>query len=179
MNDIINKLNSKFISRYAKTFAMLNLNINKVPIEHNKYYEVPVVTLGEGGATIVTGSPDVIQLAPAARVTVEYKKVLPMQVIYRISIPEDEGVKASEDQSYFNYIFDPVVNSAIAGYKKAFGDENEIRFGDVYCSPNRPGPEENSIFKLHDSISSDHSGFELRLHGNWASDKLFTGSMND
>lgn len=175
--NILQKLDDKFNKVFAKTFADLNLNVNKINkqgTQSNYYFEAPVVSLGDGGCTVVNNTDtSIIKLAPAAKVMCDFKKVLPYVAIYRISFSEDDAAKAADSDPYFNYVFVPVINEAIRRYIATFGSPEEIRFGTYFCTATRPGPS-SEIF-----IQADNGDVEFRLFGEWASNKPLEEATNE
>ena len=168
--EFLTKLDEKFTKRFAKQFAELNANINIIPIMDGDIYEAPIVDLTDGGATVITGPTHNVTLAPSSKIVVDYRRVLALNVIYRISLDVNEAAEASKSDTYFNYIFDPIVNKAIAGYVKAFGGADEIRFGQYFCKYKRA---DETVFFM-----TDEGNVEFRLTGSWASTQAPTEAAN-
>jgi len=154
-------------------FAELNSSINILPKGDDNTYEAPTVHLQDGGATVIADANTVaFELSAPAKVSVPTKKVHPMMVVYRISVPAEDAAAASEKDSYFNFIFDSVVAEAVKRYCASFGNKDEIRFGQTFCSFVRV---DNSVFS-----ETGDGDVEFRLYGNWASNIIVnTGETND
>lgn len=163
---MLEALDKKFIARYAKQFAVINSKLNVINVEKDGTYLSPTVVLGDGGATVVTDHTKLVYtLAPAAKVVIDYKKVEPHVVFYRIAFSLEEAGRAVEDDNYFNFIMDPTLNRALEGYFKAFGTPDAIRFGKVFCEY-RDAANNNAVFRM----TEEGGGMvEFRLTGHWAS----------
>lgn len=166
--ELLSTLDRLFIERYSKQFAELNKNIYTTVLEEGTF-EVPVPTLGPGGGTLITGAEGAHKLEPPAVVRVQHKRMEAANAIYRIAVPRYECEVAAVKPEYFNYLFDSIVNRAIANYNATFGGIDKIRFGKTYCTYLRPGNSE-TIFA--DLDGGDY--LEFRLFGQWASDKEVT-----
>lgn len=165
LDETISSLTNKFHTRYGKKFAELNRNVYPTAKTDKGGYDVPVPVLGPGGGTLVTGAEGAIQLKPAAAVSVQFKTMKPQVLIYRIAIPYNECEIAAEKPEYFNYLFDAVVSKALGNYEKTVGEPDKVRFGEFYCTYERPGTE-REVFK-----QAEDSTLELRLFGSWASNE--------
>lgn len=164
LNEVLEKLDKMFISRYGKKIADLNKNVYPTPKNDKGNYEVPVVLVGKGGGTIcVISNNDTIKLNPPAVVSLEHRNMKPQMIIYRLSIPYSECEIAARTEEYFNYLFDEIVQKAIANYKVTVGDENKVRFGEIYITAERQGKERKIFQQLEDT------SLELKFYGNWAS----------
>lgn len=169
---MIEKLNKQFNTRYQKELASLNKNIYKAPKDDSGNFEVPVVTLGTGGGTVIVGNTEAFKLKSPAMVKVENKKMKPYTIVYRVAIPYSEAEIAADKPEYFNYFFDAVILKALANFRTTVGDENKIRFGDVFVTATIPESNGDCLRILHDNEGGDY--VELRLFGCWASDEVAT-----
>ena len=160
----LEKLDKLFKERYSEKLENLNKNIYIIPIVEGTF-EVPVPTLGGGGGTLLTGNV-AAKLNPPAVARVENKRVESVTAVYRIAVTRYEADIAADKPEYFNYLFDAIVNKAIANYNATFGGENKVRFGTNYCQIHQDS--KGSIFT--DLDGGDH--LEFRLTGTWASDKV-------
>ncbi len=153
-------LNKQFTVRYGKFFAALNKNVYPAALNDNKAYEVPVVELYPGGMLVCPkdDAPFELPVPGKARVSLQYRKQ--EVVIYRLAIPATELTIAADRPEYFNYLMDSILNPAIVNYRKAYGDENILRFGQTYCSYQFPNGD---IFR-----GIDDDNIEIRLFGAWA-----------
>lgn len=164
-DEMLVKLNSMFNKRYGQRIADMNRNVY-ISQKENGMYDVPVPILGEGGGTVVMEHEDAVKLNSPAVATVKNKKMYAMTCVYRIALSRNECEVAVNKPEYFNFFFDTIINKAINNYNHTFGGEDKVRFGTVYCSAERPGSKNLCITDL------DGGDFlELRLYGNWASDK--------
>lgn len=168
LEEMLASLDKQFIARYGQKINDLNRNLYVVP-ETEGTFDVPVPTLGGGGGTVTTGKPEAFKLERPAVVKVEHKRMEALTSVYRIAVPRYECEIAAEKPEYFNYLFDIVVNKAINNYNHTFGGDNKVRFGQVYCSYERPGNSKSIFYDL------DGGDFlEFRFFGYWASDKETT-----
>jgi hypothetical protein len=173
----IEKLNKMFIERYYKLLSDMNVSLYKAAKDDNGNFEVPVISLSSGGFTEITApSPEAYQLNGPARVRVVNKKVKGLSGVYRIAISYSEAEIAANKPDYFNYLFDGIMEAAIAEYQKKFGVYNKVRFGEVYITAERPGRPKQPLALLTIE-STDGSGnllpvddqVELRLYCSFAS----------
>lgn len=161
--EVVAKLDKMFISRYGKQFADLNKNVYPTAKNDKGNYEVPVVIVGSNGGTLIKGNSEgAVQLNPPAQVSLQFRNMKPQTLIYRLSIPYSECEIAVNKPEYFAYLFDEIVLKALNNYKVTVGDENKARFGEVYCSYERP--DKSGVFRQLEDTS-----LELRLYGSWAS----------
>jgi len=163
--EVLEKLDKMFISRYGKQFAELNKNVYPTAKNDKGNYEVPVVVVGKGGGTLIVENAEAFSLNPPAVVTLEHRNMKPQQIVYRLSIPYSECEIAARTTEYFNYLFDEIVQKALANYKVTVGDENKVRFGQMYITAERPGTGKCIFRQIEDT------SLELRLYGNWASNQ--------
>lgn len=163
--EVLEKLDKMFITRYGKMIADLNKNVYPTAKNDKGNYEVPVVIVGKGGGTlsVIAGEEEAIKLNPPAVVTLEHRNMKPQMLNYRLAIPYSEGEIAARTPEYFNYLFDEIVQKALANYKVTVGDENKVRFGEVFISAERKGSDRKIFRQLEDT------SLELRFYGNWAS----------
>lgn len=159
---MLEKLNEKFNKEFAGYFGQINSKINRLEKTEDGNFEVPVPVLSNGGATIIPPGADPVTLDAPALVTFEVKKVKPEMVVYRIAFGLEDAAKAAEDEAYFNYLVVPVINEASNRFQKTFGDYNNIRYGEVFCTP----------FKNEAAFRETDTGVEVRLYGCWASNEL-------
>jgi hypothetical protein len=140
----------------------MNKNVYLSEQVEGLFFKVPSVTVGGGGGTIAINK-EVFQLNPAAKVAVNSKTKQCINAVYRIEIPYNECAIAAENESYFNYLFDAVMNQAIPNYNATFGGSDKLRWGNYYCQ----------AFSDTQQALNDTSDeyVELRLAGFWASDK--------
>lgn len=167
---MIEKLNKQFIGRYKNLFSTLNKNVVLTVSEDDGTISVPVVVVGDGGATVseVNGNFD---LNPSAAASVKVKKMKAQTVVYRLTVPLNEAIIAADKPEYFNYLFDNILHQALGRYNNTFGGVEVSRFGESYCIPH--AFSENVFLKENDG------GVELRLVGKWASDKEHVEERND
>lgn len=174
---MINKLNKMFVERYYKKLADMNSALYKAAKDDNGNFEVPVVSLSEGGFTEITSpQPEAYQLAGPARVRVVNKKMKGLTGVYRIAVPFSEAEIAANKPEYFNYLFDGVMDTALAKFQEKFGSANKVRFGEVFITADRPG-NRNQPLMLLSVNATDAAGnllpvddqVEIRLYCNFAS----------
>lgn len=161
LNEVLERLDKMFISRYGKSFAELNKNVYITAKNDKGAYEVPVVVVGKGGGTIKT-DPET-KLNPPAIVSIDQRNMKPQVTVYRLAIPYSECEIAARTPYYFNHLFDEIVSKGLGNYKITVGDENKVRFGTSYVGYAR---EDGRIFQ-----QLEDSSIELRLSGEWSSDK--------
>ena len=150
-----------FVARYSKQFAELNQNIYIAPKTDNAS-EAPVPKLGSGGGTVMSLGAEAFPLNPPAMVTIEHKKLKPFLIVYRVGFPLSEMEIAAKKPEYFNYLVDAILQKALGNYKVTVGDEKKVRFGEYYCSYERPDKPNEPLRMLNDDV------IELRLTGSWA-----------
>lgn len=161
MEQLIEKLTKMFEERYAKQFAELNKNLVEVPRDEKGRFKAPVIKLGSGGGTLLSDNSDGAKLNAPAVVEVSNKPTKPFSMVYRIAVPLYELEIAADKPSYFNHLMDTVLTQAVANFKHTVGgDENIMRFGEVYCTYKQPG---NKVFE----VLGEH--LEVRLYGSWSS----------
>lgn len=158
-------LDKMFIARYSKRFAELNTNVYISAKDDVGNFEVPVPTLGTGGGTAITGTPDAFNLNPPAVVKVEIKKMKGFKIIYRVAFPYSEMEIAANKPEYFNFLVDKILDKAIANYAATVGGPDKVRFGTTYCTYEVPG-QEGTVFR---ELAGEY--FELRLYGEWSSEE--------
>lgn len=161
--EMISKLDAMFLSRYNKRIAELNKNVYLSPRNDKGAFEVPVVTVGPGGGSILKGDVEDKKLSAPAIVSLQIKNMKREMLIYRISIPYDECEIAAKNSAYFNYLFDSIVDKALGNYKVTIGDENKVRFGEYYISCTR---EDKTVFK-----QLEDTNLEFRLCSSVASNE--------
>lgn len=150
------KLNDQFGKRYGQQIADLNVNIYPSAKNDNGSFEIPVVTLGKGGGTIVVNSKDTVALNPPAMVSLAFKNMKPYFIVYRVAVPLSECQIAAEKPEYFNYLFDSVISAALGNYKATVGGHDKVRFGTNYIEAKLSQPNDDFI--------------EIRFTGEWAGD---------
>lgn len=161
MNETLNQL---FRKNFSKMLSDLNAAIYIAAKGDDGLYEVPTPTIIGRGGTAWTGSPDLtIQLNPAAKVKMEFKKFKPFKIVYRIHIPTSELEVGINNEQYFVYLMSKILKIALSNYKATVGSPDDVRFGDFYC---RVEGEDGGIFR-----DIDGDSMEIRLRGEWASDE--------
>ena len=155
LNDKVKKL----FSQYEGTLNARVVSVEVQKTEDGKeYFEAPIATLTKGGATVFEGNPESVSLFSPAKADFNVKKMLPKRAVYRIAFNVEDAAKAESDDVYFNTLVAPILKEAVARWESAFGSPELIRYGRAFC-------------KVEDLI--DQGEFvEMRLTGNWASDKL-------
>lgn len=157
-------LNKKLTENYAKLIADLNKNVYKAAKLDDGNYEAPNVSISDGGGAVL--EKDAKQPDPAA-VKVALTKTAPIDVVYRLAIPVSECEIADKNPAYFIYLFNNILNKAIANYVATFGKVEALRFGSHFIDVSI-----NELTSENTSGNIDISGnLELRLTGSWASDK--------
>lgn len=164
------KLNKMFGERYLLLFQSINKNIIQTDPDTEGVMTIPIVNLGSGGATVSAVTPEPVVLNPAASVEVATKRVKAQNITYRIRIPQNEALLASEKPEYFNYLFDNILNKALIGYHQTFGGPDISRFGRVYCTPERPGGFIQQNFD---------ENIEIHLVGQWAGNEEVTNEQGN
>lgn len=166
---MLEKLNKQFIERYSKQFLKLNSNLYKAAKDDEGNYEVPVPGLSDGGFTVVDGKPtEAFSLNPPALANVTNKKVKAKTIIYRIAIPISEAQIAADKPEYFKYLFDSILKTALKNYYKLAGNPEDMRFGDVFVTADRPGGAAPLKELSPNPNSSVDDQVELRLYGQFA-----------
>lgn len=158
----LQSLNTQFNVRYKDLFLELNKFVHLTEQIESLFFKVPSISLGTGGGTLAF-SKDAFQLNPPAKVTVNSKTKECAQAVYRIQIPYNECSIAADNSAYFNYLFDSIMNQAVANYNKTFGGSDKLRWGKHYCVASTEGKPPFYDF--------DDEYLEIRLYGLWASDK--------
>jgi len=174
---MINKLNKMFVERYYKRLSDMNSALYKAAKDDNGNFEVPVVSLSDGGFTeLVTPMEAAYSLAGPARVRVVNKKMKGLTGVYRIAVPFSEAEIAANKPEYFNYLFDGVMDAALTKFQDKFGSANKVRFGEVFITAETAGGK-NQPLRLLSVNSTDAAGnllpvddqIEIRLYCNFAS----------
>lgn len=132
---MLTELNEKFNKRYSSIVADLNKFVNETPLielEGDYGYQVPSVLIEGDGSTLVSGSQPV-QLNAPAKVSVVMNKVSAVMPILRVAIPLSEIEAAMSNNSYFNYLFDSIVDNLLKQYTQKFGAYDKLRFGEYYA----------------------------------------------
>ena len=133
----IQELNEKFNKRYTNLVNKINSFVNETALielgDGKIGFNVPTVSVSDGGSYLVDNSKENHKLPPPAKSTVSIQKVDAIVPVYRVLIPYAEVEIAMRTDSYFNYLFDAVVDKALAQYAKSFGAYDELRFGEYYA----------------------------------------------
>ena len=129
-----------------------------------KSKKTAVEIYGKGGTILPTGT-ETFELNKPAVVKMKRKKFKPFRLVYRLSLPREEMEIAVKNPEYFRHFMDETLRVAMSNYTATIGTFDKVRFGEVYCTPFRPGPE-NQVFTELD----DHN-IELRLYSNFASEE--------
>lgn len=156
--ELVEKLNKKFVESYSKLVADLNKNIYPAAKQDSGNYEAPIITIGPDGGALMTEEGK-IDIPTPAKVSVELKEVKPFAIIYSLAIPRSEAEIADTNPAYFKYLFDKILEKALANYQATVGGPEHLRFGSHYVKM--------ELLNIKDGADQ----IELRLNGAWASEK--------
>lgn len=149
------EFNRMFTARFSKRLVELNKNVYLSAEKDGAVFEVPVITLGKGGGTIIEPRLANPKLNLPARVSLISQDVDAFQIVYNMEIPQEEAAIAAEKPEYFNYLMDTVFEKALGNYRLTVGDEHKVRFGSYYLQV----PEMQ--------LTAEHSVL-LTFRGKWA-----------
>jgi hypothetical protein len=154
--EMLTKLKDQFGKRYGQQLADLNKNVYISAKNDKGSFEIPVVTLGKGGGTVIDVDSDAVTLNAPAMVSLTFKNMKPYRLVYRVAVPASECQIAANKPEYFNYLFDAVMTSAIGNYKATVGGHDKVRFGTKYIDASLTQPNDEYV--------------EIRFTGEWAGD---------
>lgn len=177
---LVESLNKKLTENFGKDIVDFNKNVYPAAKLPNGKYEAPVIAIGAGGGTILTGDGEQVLDNPAP-VSVKMNEVDAYGIVYRLTISRSEAEIADKNPAYFSYFFKTVLEKALANYQGTVGGPDALRFGSHYVKvslsemslePARAGEKPYTIPDVEAAIPSpvkDTSGLlELRLDGDWA-----------
>ena len=154
-------LNEKIKQLFAKEEGRLNAKVVATERQKNDigyYFEVPIPYLSEKGISIIFDNDNCVSLEAPAKAEFAIKKLHPQTVVYRIIFSVEDAAKADEDAAYFNTLVEPILKQAIERYENSFGGSQVIRYGRHFCKV--------------DDLKDLGEHIELRLNGQWASNKV-------
>jgi hypothetical protein len=136
---LLEQLNTKFFKRYENLIKDLNQFVNETPlVEYNSKsgYNIPNISIDGDGSLLVTNEQAAVQLPPHSRVRVNVNFNEAVMPVMRTAINLSEIELAMNNDKYFNYLFDAVIDELMRKYREKFGAYDLLRFGEFYAKFN-------------------------------------------
>jgi len=161
--DILQTLDDKCNTRFAPLLKKLNAHVVVTPMVDHTYNKPEVLLTADVGVTVSLESSTVIDLGTAARVKVNQTPHKAVTVTTRAAIPTSEILTALNNDSYFGYIFDRIMEQIIAKLSKQIGAFDQMRWGEYYIKL--------EPFSMFESRGNEEDMIEIRLTTKIASDE--------
>ena len=158
-NEVTEKINKLFNTRYSKQLVELNKNVYPCAITDAGSYEAPMIAVGPNGAIqLDLTKKDVVELPTPALVKVELTLLKGIKTVYRVVLPYNEMEIAARNESYFNYLMDAVLSKALGNYAATWGGPDVVRFGQAYV-------------EIPDGFKDYGDDYLMTLQGSWATNE--------
>ena len=161
--DILQNLNDKCSIRFAPLLKKLNSFVVDTPLVDNNYNKPEVSLTADVGVTVSPISSYGINLGTAARVRVGQTPHKAVIVTTRAAIPTSEILIALNNDSYFGYLFDRIMEQMIAKLSRQVGAFDQMRWGEYYIKL--------EPFLMFESRGNEEDMIEIRLTTKIASDE--------